>query len=158
MKTLIVYASKHGCAETCAEKLQSGISGGADLIDLKRKADLNIESYDTVLIGGSIHAGRIQSAVKKFCKDRREILLRKKVGLFLCCMEEGETAQSQFETAFPAVLKSHAAAKGLFGGEFNFERMNWIERAITKKIAKTNISISKINEGAVSRFIADLEG
>ena len=51
----------------------------------------------------------------------------------------------------------HAAAKGLFGGAFNFERMNWVERTITKKIAKMDRSVSKINEDEISRFIADLK-
>jgi menaquinone-dependent protoporphyrinogen oxidase len=157
MKTLIVYASKHGCTETCAEKLKSGLPGGADLIHLKQKLDMNLESYDTVLIGGSIHAGKIQSSVKKFCADYESALLQKKIGLFLCCMEEGETAKTQFEAAFPAGLKDHAAAKGLFGGAFNFEKMNWLERIITKKIAKTDQSVSRINEDEISRFTTDLK-
>jgi len=157
MKTLIVYASKHGCTETCAGKLKSGLPDGADLVNLKQERDVNIESYDTVLIGGSIHAGRIQSSVKKFCVDRIPALLQKRIGLFLCCMEEGLTARTQFENAFPAELRGHAAAKGLFGGAFTFERMNWVERTLTKKIAKMDQSISKINVDEISRFIADLK-
>jgi len=157
MKTLIVYATKHGCTETCAEKLKAKLPGGADLLNLKQKRNVPLEPYDTVLIGGSIHAGRIQSSVKKFCEDHKEGLLQKKIGLFLCCMEEGETAKTQFETAFPGELKDHASARGLFGGEFNFERMNWVERAIIRKIAKTNRSVSKINKGKISQFIADFK-
>ncbi len=157
MKILIVYASQHGCTETCANKLKSGLPGGADLVDLKQKQDVGLDPYDTVLMGGSIHAGKIQSSVKKFCADRKTDLLQKKIGLFLCCMEEGETARTQFENAFPAELREHATAKGLFGGAFNFEKMNWIMRTLTRKIAKTDRSVSKINEDEISRFIADLK-
>jgi len=157
MKTLIVFASKHGCAGTCAEKLRSGLPGGADLVNLKRNTGVNLEPYDTVLIGGSIHAGRIQSSVKKFCADRKPALLQKRIGLFLCCMEEGDKAKAQFENGFPAELKDHATAKGLFGGAFTFERMNWLERAITKKIAKIDKSVSKIKEDEIARFVAALK-
>jgi menaquinone-dependent protoporphyrinogen oxidase len=158
MKTLIVYATRHGCTETCSEKLKSQIPGGADLVNLKRNADAPVEHYDTVLIGGSIHAGRIQKSVKKFCEKREAALLQKKIGLFLCCMEEGDKAKTQFETAFPASMRDRASARGLFGGEFNFERMNWVERAIVEKIAKTERSISKISGEKISRFISDLNG
>ena len=78
MKTLIVYATKHGCAETCAKKLRAKLPGGADMLNLKLKRGAPLDPYDTVLIGGSIHAGRIQSSVKRFSEQHRAALLRKK--------------------------------------------------------------------------------
>ena len=42
----------------------------------------------------------------------------------MCCMEEGEKATNQFNEAFPDELIQHASATGIFGGEFNFEKMN----------------------------------
>jgi menaquinone-dependent protoporphyrinogen oxidase len=156
MKILIVYATKHGCTETCAEKLKVMLPDGADLFNLKLKQNTPLDPYGTVLIGGSIHAGRIQPSVRKFCESNGAALLQKKIGLFLCCMEEGEKAKTQFESVFPAELRDHASAEGLFGGAFNFEKMNWVERAIIKKIAKTDQSVSKIDEGKISRFVSDL--
>ena len=71
-------------------------------------------------------------------------------------MEEGEGADKEFREAFPADLVEHASATGLFGGEFNFERMNVLERAIIKKIAKTSQSISKVRPEAILDFARKL--
>ena len=158
MKTLIVYATKHGCTETCARKLQERLPGDVDLRDLKTAKDLRPEDYDIVLIGGSIHAGRVQKRIPAFCRRHMETLLSKTVGLFLCCMEEGEKAQKQFNDAFPEELRNHARAQGLFGGAFDFERMNFLERKIIKKISGVESSVSRISSDAIDRFAADLKG
>lgn len=158
MKTLIVFASKHGCAETCAQRLKEALSGEVEMLDLKKRADVSLDPYDAVCIGGSIHAGKVQTSVRKFCAKLLPVLLRKKIGLFLCCMEEGDTARKQFEGAYPAALRSHASVSGMFGGEFNFEKMNFIEKALIKKIAKIDGSVSRINTDAISRFARDLKG
>lgn len=157
MKTLIVYASSNGCTETCSEKLAEALPDSPQLANIKKSRQLNLENFDTILIGGSIYAGRIQGAIKKFCDKNLEELKHKQIGLFLCCMEEGETAVKQFESAYPEELRKHAIAKGLFGGEFNFEKMNFVQKAIIKKIAKTDKSISKISEENIAEFIQSIK-
>lgn len=52
-------------------------------------------------------------------------------------MEEGEVAQKQLQNAFPDELLNIAKATACFGGEFNFEKMNFFERLIVKKVAKS---------------------
>ena len=116
-----------------------------------------IDTYDTVIIGGSIHAGMLQRSVKKFCNDHTKILLRKKVGLFLCCMEEGEKAEKQFNDNYPQILRDHASAKGTFGGEFIFEKMNIIAKSIVKKVANIGHSVSKISEESIKQFAIDIQ-
>jgi menaquinone-dependent protoporphyrinogen oxidase len=153
MKTVIIYTTKHGCTENCATKLKDGLNGEIDLVNLKKISKINWENYNTIIIGGSIHAGKIQSKIKKFCQNHLKELLNKKLGLFLCCMEEGDTAEKQFNEAYPGELKDHATAIGIFGGEFNFERMNFIERAIIKKIAKVDHNVSKLSEENIKDFI-----
>lgn len=156
MKNLIIYASQHGCTESCARKLKEQLPGEVELLSLKSAGNVRPDDFDTILIGGSIHAGRIQKRIKTFCRDHRETLLSKTVGLFLCCMEEGETARKQFEDAYPEELRTHAKAQGLFGGAFNFERMNFLERKIIKKIAKVEGSVSRISQEAIDSFVAEL--
>jgi len=149
-KTLIVYASKHGCTEKCATLLKSNLSGEVDLHSIKDK--VSTEIYDTVVIGGSIHAGRIQKSVKDFCVRHHDLLIARRLGLFICCMEEGEKAQKQFDDAYPESLRQHAKATGLFGGAFDFDRMNFIEKKIIKKVAGVTGSISKISETEIQAF------
>jgi len=153
MKTLIVYASKHGCAKKAAEKLSEAFGDGTEVSDIRSNAKIDIAGFDRIIIGGSIHAGRIQKNVKNFIKKNLAQLLEKQIGLYICCMEEGERADKEFTSAFPKQLIDYADAKGFFGGEFNFEKMNFIERFIVKKIAKVTESVSNFKEDNIIDFI-----
>ena len=154
MSTLIVFATRHGCTEKAAGILKTKLDDDVTIVNLKKNKNPGITNFDNIIIGGSIHAGRVQGKIKKFYQSNFNALKQKRLGLFLCCMEEGETAQKQFADAYPAELRDHAAAVGLFGGEFDFDRMNFLERAIVKKIAKIENSISKIKEDQITQFAA----
>lgn len=149
---LIVYATTHGCTENCALKLKEGLAGETTLINLKKQSP-DLDAFDTVVIGGSIHAGKIQKRVRKFCDTHLDSLLTRKIGLYICCMEEGERAAEQLEDAFPDALKVYATARGLFGGAFDFDRMNAVEKAIIKKVAGVDSSVSKVSEESIRAFI-----
>ena len=157
MKTLIVYATKHGCTEKCANELKNNITGEIELLNLKKSAKTDLNNFGAIIIGGSIHVGQIQKKVKQFCLNNLDLLKKKKVGLFVCCMEQGEKATSQFNEAFPEELIKHASATGIFGGEFNFEKMNFFERAIVRKIANIDKTVSKINEENISQFVNEMK-
>ena len=152
MKTLILYASRHGCAEKCATELGKQLKGDVTALSIKNAGKIDLADFGTVIVGGSIHAGKIQGAVRRFCEDKTEALKSKRLGLFLCCMAEGPKAEEQFTASFPPELIGAAAAKGLFGGEFDFDRMNWLEKKIVKKVAKIDSSVTKIKEDNIREF------
>ena len=152
MKFLIAYSTKHGCTEKCADKLKNKLTGEIELLNLKNSSKIDLNDYETIIIGGSIHAGQIQKKVKIFCLDNLNMLKEKKIGLFICCMKEGKEATTEFNEAFPEELIKHASAIGIFGGEFNFKKMNLIERFIVNKIAKIDKSVSKIFEENITEF------
>src|SRR5665647_1839513 len=109
MKTAIVYMSKHGTTAKIVKIISEHLTHQSyDVFNLRNDNTPDISGYDFVIIGGSIHAGMIQKRVKQFCINNTIILLDKKVGLFLCCMEVGEKANEQFNNAFPAELREHA--------------------------------------------------
>lgn len=151
MSTIIIYASSHGAAESSAHFLKDRLDSAA-VFDLKKNKNVDIGPYATVIIGGSIHAGQVQRTIKRFLQKNEDTLLEKRLGLYLCCMEEGDTAKEQFQNAFPASLRKHAAATGLFGGRFDFDKMTFIERAIVKKVAGVTESVSKMDNAAMVRF------
>jgi len=146
VSTLIVYVTTHGCTEKAAQMLEKQLDDEVSLVNLKKSSRPDLSSFYTIIVGGSIHAGQIQRRIKHLCSDHLDILKNKCLGLFLCCMEEGDKAQKQFDEAFPSELRSHAAVTGFFGGEFNFDRMNFIQRAIIKKVAGITESVSKIKK------------
>ena len=153
MKSLIVYCSTHGTTAKAAHLLRKRIEGDVIAINLdKTKLHSDLELFDSVLIGGSIHAGSIQGKIKKFMKEHEDVLRRKKLGLFLCCMREGQEAHTQFENAFPPSLREAAIAKGLFGGEFIFSKMNFFEKIIAKSVSGSTEEISHLDLGSINDF------
>ncbi|MBN2601268.1 MAG: flavodoxin [Candidatus Marinimicrobia bacterium] len=158
MKTLVVYASKHGCAQNAAEKLAKAFGQDAIANNVRNIARIDLEDFDRIIIGGSIHAGRIQGPVKTFAQRNLNLLLQKQTGLFICHMEEDtEKAMKELTDNFPVPLVEHATAKGLFGGEFDLDKMNIIEKFIIKKVAHVTESVSKIHEENIEKFIAAMK-
>lgn len=152
MSTLIVYATTRGCTEKCVEQLIASLNDDDVLtINIKTQSRPELCSFDSVIIGGSIHAGKVQRKIKHFCQKNEAVLLKKHLGLFLCCLEEGETAQKQFDEAFPASLREHASASGLFGGALDFDRLNFILKKIVKAGGVIE-SMSKVNTVAIEAF------
>lgn len=114
-----------------------------------------VDQYDQIIIGGSIHFGKIQKHIKRFCERNESILIQKDLGLFICCMLT-EKKDEQFENAFSDVLKQKSIARGCFGGEFLLEKMNFLEKLIVKKVANATVSSSHINFDEIDHFIAQL--
>ncbi len=153
MRTLIVYASKHGCAQKSAEMLADLLVDEVDVNEVRNLTRIDLEDYQWVIIGGSIHAGRIQAKIKTFCQRYLNQLLQKQIGLFICHMEEDQDkAMKELTDNFPAALVEHSVARGLFGGEFDFEKMNFFEKFIIKKVANVTESMSTFKEATVSEF------
>ncbi len=159
MKTLLAYASKHGTTRKAAEKLAGELKGEVKIINLQERASRNvrIEDYERVIVGGSIHIGKIQKSVREFCQGNLDKLLQvKQLGLFICCAEEEEKAREQLKNAFPAELLEKAAARGFFGHEFNLDKMSFISRAMIKKVAGVEKSESKIKDDNIKKFAEEL--
>ena len=152
IRTLIAYASKHGCAEECAKSLSEKIQGQIDLINLKKTNSINLNDYDAVIVGGSIYAGRIQKEVADFCNNHEDMLLTKKLGFYICGMSEGEAGEKQLSSVYPAPLLYKAIAKENFGGKFDFSKINFLEKTIVKKVAKVSSDSSSIHNELIDVF------
>ena len=160
MKIAIVYASKHGTAEkvavSIAEKLRE--TGTVDLFSLKKNPKPDIHGFDTVILGSSVYAGQASKKMKAFCKANETVLLNKKTGMFVCGMHpDNVEREKELENAYPEALQKNSVATGFLGGEFLFERMNFVERFIIKKIAKTTDSVSQIDWEAVYNFVNSIK-
>ncbi|WP_027338909.1 flavodoxin domain-containing protein [Halonatronum saccharophilum] len=153
MKTLIAYGTRYGATEKAAKRLAEFIGEDAQLFNLKKDdlKSLNLDDYEAVAIGGSIYAGNIQRRVKKFCEENMGALLEKRLGLFLCCGDV-ERADEQLVTVFEDELVDKVDAKGYFGYEYDFKKMNFLFKLVIKMMAKVNESKSEINEENIKSF------
>lgn len=152
MKTAIIFATNHGCTDKCARNLADNIGLDINLFNIEIAPNPDLENFETIIIGGSIHMGSINKKIKKFIDKNATALFKKKLGLFICCMYDGDKAIEQFNDAFPEDLRNKAVTHGFFGGEFNFDKMNFFEKAIVKKVANIEQSVSNINYTDIKEF------
>ena len=152
MKTLIAYGTKYGCTEKCAKMLAEKLEGEVYLYNIKTGKNVDLAQYDKVVIGGSVYIGRIQKEVTEFCTSNLNMLKSKKLGLFICCMRDGDIAEQELKDAFPQELRSNAVAKGYFGGEFIFNKMGFMDRLIVKKVSKVDKDTSNILTENIEAF------
>ncbi len=156
MKTLIAYSTKHGAAESSAKKLSEKLNGDVDLLNLKKANDIQLSNYDKVIIGSSVYMGKIRKEAFKFCNDNLSSLKDVKVGLYICCMTEGDDALKQLKDNFPKELVDSAIVKGVFGGEFDFKKMNFLEKMVIKKVAGVEETESKLLQENIAKFADEL--
>ena len=151
-KVLIAYASKHGCAEECAKTLAGKMNDGADLWNLKEKNQIDLNTYDKIILGGSIYAGHIQKEVKDFYTKNESELKGKKLGLFICGTSEGEAAKKQVTASFPEELLNSALVKESFGGRIELSKMSFMEKKIIKMVAKVEKDMTNVSESSMNQF------
>ena len=146
MKNVIIYSSKHGFTEKCAEMLKEGLRDGSDLINLKENPKIDLNNYQVIILGSSVYAGNIQKDMKEFINNNLKVLLEKNTGLFTCNMHKREEAEEQLKKVFPLELIERSFVVTFFGGGFDFSKMNFIEKQIVKKIVKVTENVENIEQ------------
>lgn len=138
MKVLILFASKYGASEKCANLLSEKLVGDVTVINLKENKNINLSDYDKIIVGASVYAGSIQANVKDFCAANSNLLLSKPFALFLSCMSDNkEEIKSYMEKSFSNELINHATVIDSLGYGFNFSKMNFFEKLIIKMVVKS---------------------
>jgi len=160
MKTAIIYVSKYGITEKVAASIAGKLkeTNEVAIFALTKNPNPDISGFEAVILGTPVYAGQPLNKMKVFCKANEAVLLQKKTALFVCGMEPDKTKQeNELIAAYPERLQEKASATGFLGGAFQFEKMNFVERMIIKKIAKTTISVQRIDEDAIENFVGQLK-
>lgn len=153
MKTAIIYGTKHGGTIECVKKIKAGLSNEVVVYAIKDNPIIILNDFDTVVIGGSIHAGGLQREIKSFCKEHEAELLTKNVGLFIC---SGMQEPTEFEKNFsPELLKGCKIHYNL-GYKNNVQNFNFIERTMMKLVPKDSIKPEGFYEDRLKDFIVQL--
>lgn len=152
MKTVIIYATKHGSVENAANKLKSKIPDKVMLVNIMAESPPSLEEFENVVIGGSIYAGKIQKKLIKYIDSHLNELLTKRIGLFICAAQEEKIREKELKDSFPEVLFQHALCKEIFGYEVHFEDMNFIERKLVGAILGHKKSYSELSEEKINQF------
>jgi len=151
MKTLILYATKHGTTHEIARRI-AGQTGDATVHNLKQRGAPALDSFDRIIIGGSIYAGMMRKEAKTFLSRNADVLRRKELGLFLCCLDAYKQKE-YFDTNIPSELLQSAKATAFLGGIFDPEKSSFMERFIMKLAAKQPKYINNIDDVEIRSFV-----
>jgi menaquinone-dependent protoporphyrinogen oxidase len=155
MRVLVIYTTRHGTSQKIARAIQHSSSHQVRLHNLKKNNQPDLDRHDFIVLGSSIHAGRIPRRLRRFIRKKSDQLLAKPLAIYLCCMDLGNS-EKQMEANFPKPLREHAIELRCLGGEFLFEKMNKIEKTLVKKIAGADGSKSNLRHDALQSFIQSL--
>lgn len=157
MKSLIIYATKYGCTEKAANMVKEKLAGEVSLINIAKEKAPNLDIYDNVILGGSIYVGKIQKTLTNYITLNLPYLLHKRVGLFICAGQPEPVCTKELEEAFPVELFNHAAAKGVFGYEYRFDKLKWLDKLMVRKVAGVTESKYELSEQIIEDFAKAVE-
>lgn len=153
MKSIIIYATKHGSAEKAAKMLKEKLKGEVILINIMKEEVPPLEEYDNVILGGSIYMGKIEKELSGYIKGNLSKLVVKRIGLFICgALKDTKKLAKELDETFPEELVNIASAKGVFGYEFNFEKLSFWEKKLTSAIMGIKSSVSNLSKEAICDF------
>ncbi|MDR2733642.1 MAG: flavodoxin domain-containing protein [Spirochaetota bacterium] len=154
MKTLILYATKHGAAQAIAERIQKNMRDSV-LHNLKTGSPA-LDQFDCVIIGSALYAGMIRKEAKIFMRRYIHTLRQKKLGLYLSGLDGGHELEF-FSKNFPKELLDNARAAQFLGGIFDPEKCGMMERLITKAVAKQSSYVNTIDDAKIRQFAAVMQ-
>ncbi len=150
MKTLILFATKHGATRAIAEKLAKKMDG-AQVFDLASADAPAPGGYDVVIIGSSVYAGRLRKEAKAYAQKHQEALKAAVLGLFVSGLAP-EGAKGYAEANYPKDVAAHAKVTEMLGGAFEPSKAGLFERLMMRVITKTSQATNTIAQEKIDRF------
>lgn len=153
MKSIIIYATRYGCTAELARRIQKELGDDCTSIDIKKESVPPLDTFDNVILGGSIYIGKVQKELTLFCTTNLEQLLTKKIGLYISAgAQTQDESDKELLGAFPSELHAHAITKNVLGYAYTFDKMRFFDKLIMKKIKGDAVNTAKYFDERISQF------
>ena len=74
MKGIVVFTTKHGCTGKAVKLLQSKIPEEIKTVDVAREKAPDLSLFDTVILGGPIHIGKMDKVLSSYMQQNIEVV------------------------------------------------------------------------------------
>lgn len=149
-RILTIFGTGEGQTAKVAERIDAKLRARgheSTTVNVKETdPDFDVNDFDAVLIGASIHVGRHQKVVRKFVKANRDALATKPNGFFQVSGSSGEGTEkgaaeaARYVDEFIEATSWRPDRIGLFGGALRFSEYGFLMRALVKFVARADSS------------------
>ena len=136
MKVLVVYATKNGASKEAVDILSEALGKKVDvtIVDVN-DALPSPADFDVAVVGGSIRMGKLNSKLKKYIRENKEILSNMNSAAFICCaigkdFDDYKVMQLPKDVSFS--LGVH-----YFGGQLKPDRIKGFDKIIVKAMRES---------------------
>lgn len=141
---LVCYGTSEGQTAKVADRLGQTLAerGHETRVTDIKSAPADLDDFDAVLVGASIHVGKQQSAVSEFVMEHRDALAGRPTGFFQVSLSsatddpERRAEAADYVDAFVERTDWHPDRIGLFGGALRYSKYGFLKRLMMKRIAK----------------------
>ncbi|MBE6068792.1 MAG: flavodoxin [Clostridium lundense] len=149
-KILVIYKSKYGSTKRYAEWIASVVN--ANLLESSKvKAD-DLNKYDTIVFGGSLHAVGISGV--KIITDNIKKLMEKKIIVFAvgCTPERANDINKVFSANFKEEIREKINFFYLRGA-FNYEKLDFVDKMMMNAL---KIKLKRMKEEEITEDVKGL--
>ncbi|AIO19182.1 flavodoxin [Candidatus Izimaplasma bacterium HR1] len=140
MNSIILYHSKTGCTEKCANYIKEKNDTDIEKI-IKFRGSL--DDYETIVIMCPIYMGKIEKTGKEFIQKFTNELINKRLIIVLCGMNT-KGFKAMVEHNLSEKIREHAEIV-YGGGAYYLERMSFMQKRIVQSVARVIKSSEHIN-------------
>lgn len=166
-RLLIAYATKNGATKTVAEQIAQQVRASSgetkleiDLVNLSKDKVQTLGSYDNIVLGTSVYMGQARKPFKSFLATHKTELQKRSedLVLFLCGATEEVSARDTLAgQVFTEPLLKSAGRYYHVGHIFDYQKMNWFEKFIMKKVAGTTESQFALKSEAIAEIAQQIK-
>jgi menaquinone-dependent protoporphyrinogen oxidase len=172
---LVLYGTGEGQTAKVADRIDDALAKRGHAVTTmnieETPHDVDLEPFDAVLVGSSIHVGRHRSGIREFLSTNRDLLNSVPTAFFQVSLSSAvEDSDRRAEAAqyVDELLEASGWQPdriGLFGGALTYSKYGFLKRLMLKQIAKDatgDVDSSRDYEytdwEAVDAYAADFAG